>query len=203
RRVAGLEARVVDRRHELLREERAHRLADEVRGRDARDPEPIGELGRDGRLAGSGRAADEEDQRQVELAELPVAAEPAGRLRALVLAEHLAGELGEPLVVECLLAAFAEVGLDAQRELVRADGRDPGRHQRAGKEALGVRELVLAGERARVPPGHFAAPWGTRASSRSSRPSETTSFRTKTTSAPRRRACRATTSIAAAFTSTR
>ena len=36
-----LEARVVDRRHELLREERAHRLPDEVGRRDARDPEPV------------------------------------------------------------------------------------------------------------------------------------------------------------------
>src|SRR5205814_9498181 len=71
--VARLEARVVDRRHELAREERAHRLADEVRRRDARDPEPVRDLGRDGRLAGARRAADEDDHRQVELAQILVA----------------------------------------------------------------------------------------------------------------------------------
>ena len=60
---AGLEARVVDRRHELLREEGAHRLPDEVGRGDARDPEPVGDLGRDRRLARAGAAADEQDHR--------------------------------------------------------------------------------------------------------------------------------------------
>ena len=57
---ARLEARVVDRRHELLREERAHRLADRVGRGDARDAEAVGDLGRERRLAGPGRAADEQ-----------------------------------------------------------------------------------------------------------------------------------------------
>ena len=64
-----LEAGAVDRRHEVLGQERAHRLADEVGRADARDPEPIGDLGRDRRLAGAGRAADQQDERQVELAQ--------------------------------------------------------------------------------------------------------------------------------------
>ena len=48
------------------REEGAHRLADEVGRRDARDPEPVRDLGRDGRLAGAGGAADSSDDRHVE-----------------------------------------------------------------------------------------------------------------------------------------
>ena len=63
------------------REERAHRLADEVGRRDARDPEPVGDLGRDRRLARAGRAADEDHDRQVELAQLLVAAEAVGSPR--------------------------------------------------------------------------------------------------------------------------
>jgi hypothetical protein len=62
-RLARFEARVVDRRHEVLREERPHRLADEVGRGDPRDPEPVGELRGDGRLAGPGGPADEQDDR--------------------------------------------------------------------------------------------------------------------------------------------
>ena len=61
------EARVVHRRHELLGEERPHRLADEVRRGDARDAEPVRCLGRDRRLPGSRRTADEQEQRLLEL----------------------------------------------------------------------------------------------------------------------------------------
>ena len=85
---ARLEARVVDRRHELLREERAHRLADRVGRGDARDAEPVRDLGRDRRLAGPGGAADEEHDRQVELAERLEAPEQEDRVLALVLGEH-------------------------------------------------------------------------------------------------------------------
>src|SRR5262249_13155233 len=140
------------------------------------------------------------------------------------LAEHLARELGEPVVVEGLLAALAQVGLDAQRELVRPDRGDARRHQRAGEQALRVRELVLAGERAGIATRscHSGSLWPagprshasgrasgsrvrvwTSAVRRSSKPSATTSLRANTTSAPRSRACCATTSIAAAFSSTR
>ena len=42
-------------------------------------PEPVRGLGRDGRLAGAGRAADEDDDREVELLELAEAAEAVER----------------------------------------------------------------------------------------------------------------------------
>ena len=117
-RVSRLEARVVDRRHEVAREEGAHRLADEVGRRDARDPEAVGDLGRDRRLPGSRRPADQEDDWDLQLAQLLVAAEAAGGLCAFVLAEHVAGELFEPLEVDRLLPALRQVHLDALREVV-------------------------------------------------------------------------------------
>ena len=104
-REARLEARVVHRRHERRREERTHRLADEVGRRDARDPEPVRRLGRDRRLAGSRGAADEQDDRHVELLQRVQPAEPAHRAAALVLAEHLGGELAEPVEVDAVGAA--------------------------------------------------------------------------------------------------
>ena len=69
-----LEARIVDRRHELLREEGAHRLPDEVGRGDARDAEAVGDLRGDRRLAGARAAADEQDHRQIELLEVAEAA---------------------------------------------------------------------------------------------------------------------------------
>ena len=87
-RAAGLEARVVDRGMNSSREERAHRLADEVGRGDARDPEAVRDLGRDRRLARAGRAADEHDDRQVELVQLAVAAQPADGVAPSSLAEQ-------------------------------------------------------------------------------------------------------------------
>ena len=79
---AGVEARVVDRGQELGREQRAHGLAHEVRRRHARDPEAVRDLGSDSRLARAGGAADQDDQRHVELVELLVAPKAAHRKRA-------------------------------------------------------------------------------------------------------------------------
>src|SRR5581483_7767330 len=64
-RLAGREARVVDGRHELVREERAQRLPDRVRRGESGDAELVCDLGRDRRLAGTGGAADEDDERTV------------------------------------------------------------------------------------------------------------------------------------------
>ncbi len=139
-----LEARVVDRRHELLGEERAHRLPDEVGRRDPRDPEPVRGLRRDGRLARAGRAADEDDHGQVELVQLTEAPEPADRLGALGVAEHLEGELLDPLEVRALLATLDEVLVDALRQLVRTSERDADRDEGAGHQALRVRMLGRA-----------------------------------------------------------
>src|SRR5262249_35001573 len=88
-----LEARVVDRRHELLREERPHRLAYEVGGRHARDSEAVRRFGRNRRLARARRAADEQDHGQIELAELGELAQAAHRVERLLLAEGLDREL--------------------------------------------------------------------------------------------------------------
>ena len=66
--VGGGERRVVDRRHELGREEGAHDLADRVGADDAGDAQPVRELRRQGALADTGGAADEDDQRRLECA---------------------------------------------------------------------------------------------------------------------------------------
>src|SRR5262245_33331036 len=104
-RAPGLEDRVVDRRHELGAEEGPQRLADEVRRRDAGDSEPVGDLGRDRGLTRARRAADEDDERQVDLGEIAEAAQPADGLLALVLAEHVLGELLDPVELDRVLLA--------------------------------------------------------------------------------------------------
>ena len=119
-RLSRLEARVVHRGHELLREERADRLADEVRGRDARDPEAVRRLRRDGRLPGAGRAADEQDDRELERLQLGEPAELPHRAAAGLLTEHLDRELLEPLELDRTLVPVREVELDPARERVGA-----------------------------------------------------------------------------------
>ena len=125
----GFEARVVDRGHELGAEESAQRLPHEVRRGDARDPEPVGDLRRDGRLAGPRRAADEDDDRHVELLEIPVAAETSDRLLPFLLAEDADRELLEAVQGDRVLLAVEEILLDPPRDLVRAHGRDPDPHE--------------------------------------------------------------------------
>ena len=209
---AGLEARVVDRRHELLREERAHRLADEVGGRDARDPQAVGDLRRHAGLPGAGAAADEDDDRQVELLELAVAPQPAHGVDALVLAQNVLGKLLQALEVD---GGLARAPRDRPRREGRAPTRargQPCRNERPGEEPLRVGEATLAAQRQVVETprlGHAGTLSATAASasatsseSRSGSPgSDTTSFRAKTTRAPRSRAASATTSIAAALIS--
>src|SRR6266540_2019850 len=197
----SLEARVVDRRHELLREEGAHRLTDEVRRGHARDPEPVRDLGGDARLPGASGAADEHDDRPVELLELLEAEQLAHRLGAFFLAEHLDRELLEPVEVDHALVALGEVELEPARQHVRPLDRDAGRHERLRHQALRVGQPAFAAERE-----PFAEPsFGHGASSRtsSSRPSAITSLSASTTSTPRSAAASATTSIAAALISTR
>ena len=208
----GLEARVVDRRHELLREERTHRLADEVGGRDARDSQAVRDLRRHAGLPGAGAAADEDDDRQVELLELAVAPQPPHGVDALVLAQHVLGKLLQALEVYGGLAALLEIRLDAKGELPRANRGQPRADERAGEEALRVREVTLAAQRQVVESPRLchagtrsataASASATSSESRSGSPgSGTTSFRANTTRAPRSRAASATTSIAAALIS--
>ena len=158
-RLPGLEARVVDRRHERLGEERAHRLADEVGRRDAGDAEPVGRLGGDGRLARAGRAADEEQDRQVERVQRGVAAQAAHDVGALLVAEHLARELLDPVEVGGARVALGEVDLDPRRQLVRALDRDAGGDERPRHQALRVGHPARLAERQRlaVPPRAHAA----------------------------------------------
>src|SRR6185312_14583012 len=213
-RAAGVEARVVDRGHELLREEGAHRLPDEVCRGDARDPETVGDVRGDGRLAGAGGAADQQDDRQVELVEVLEAAQPAHRGRAVLLAERLPSQLLEPLERDRLAAALRQLRVGRQRDLVSPVGRDAGSHQRTRHQALRERQAVLAAERQRPPVpavGHLATAlcamaWSasrTSSESRSSTPTGTSSLSANTTSTPRSSAASATTSIAAALISTR
>ena len=129
----------MDRRHELLREESAHRLTDEVRGRDPSDAEPIGGLGCDGRLPGPGRATDEHDHREVELLQLTEAPESADGLEAFGLPEHLDGELLDVLELDALLASDLQTLLDPLRELVGAAERHPDRDESARHQPLRVR----------------------------------------------------------------
>ncbi len=131
------------------REEGAHRLADEVGRRDARDPEPVGGLRGDRRLAGARGAADEEDDRDVELPERVQVPEPPHRAAPLRLAQHLRRELGEPVEVEAVGPALGHVGVGAPRELVRARHGQPGGRERAGHQPLRPGRPVVAAERQR------------------------------------------------------
>ena len=115
-----LEARVVNRRHELLREERAHRLPDEVGGRHAGDAEPMRRFRRDGRLARAGRSADEQQERLVEPLQRVDPAQPANGARRLLLADELGGELAQAVEVERQRAAFGKVAVRTARDQVGA-----------------------------------------------------------------------------------
>jgi hypothetical protein len=142
------EAGVVDRRHELLREERAHRLADEVGGRDPGDPKPVGRLCCNRRLARSGRAPDEHDHRQVELLQLTQLAEPARRLGALGLAQDLDRQLAHALELDALLVTLGEILLDSLRQLVGTADRDTDGDEGASHQPFRVR-VVRRAERQR------------------------------------------------------
>src|SRR5207244_3605343 len=171
----------------------------------ARDPEPMRRLRCHRRLTRAGRSADEQDHRQVELAQLGELPEPSHRAGALLPAEHVDCELLQPLQLECLFAALLEILVDSSRELVRPDAGNAHGHECTSHQALRVR-LVLCAERQRLDvPAlvHAGDPAGTSRSSSASSSGETTSFAASTSSTPRAAAASATTSIAAAFSSTR
>ena len=140
-RCGRFEARVVDRGHEVDREERPHRLPYEVRGGDPRDAETVGDFSRDGRLAGPRSAPDEEDQRKIQLLQDAVAPEPAHGILPLVLGEHLGDQLVQMRLGEGVLLVLAhELLLDQPRELVGTHGPEAGSGQRLRHEALRVRK---------------------------------------------------------------
>jgi hypothetical protein len=123
---------VVDRRHELAREEGPHRLPDEIGRGDARDPQPVGDVGRDRGLPRARRASDEQDQRQVELVQVAVAAQALHRDAAVLASERLERDLLQPLQRRRRTILRGEVGLDGDRELVGAGGGEPGGDQGTG-----------------------------------------------------------------------
>ena len=135
------------------REERAHRLADEVGRRDAGDPEPVRDLGRDRRLAGAGRAADQHDDRHVErlqVGEPPQAADrrarPRRRRASRAASVRSRSRSTRPL------AALGEVDLDPARER-RTRGRR-GRRRRSARAPS--RPSSTAGPRS---PSGSGSPW--------------------------------------------
>ncbi len=186
-RLARLEARVVDRRHELLREERAHGLPDEVGRRDARDPEAVRDLGGERRLPGACGAADQDDDRHVEPLQVGEALQPADRPLPLLLAEGLLGA-STPSRFGSTVGTLrsARSTSIAPRELVGAVRGDAHRDQRPRHHALRVREVGVP-ERQRLALAalrHQATRSGTSARRASSRPSATTSFAASTMRLP-------------------
>ena len=71
------------------------------------------------------------------------------RALALLVAEHLARQLAQPVDLDRALAALGEVELDPPRQQVGAVGRDAGRDQRARHQPLRVRQPGVA-ERQRL-----------------------------------------------------
>src|SRR5581483_3937819 len=180
------------------RKECPHRLPHEIGRGHAGDAEPVRELGCNRGLPGSGGAADEDHDRQVELPELLVAAEALDRLAPLLLAEHLDGERLEALQLDLAASPLEQLVPDPARERVRTVACDSGGHQRARHQParVGKPELSPAERERHDPPRlvHARLRSGTSESTRSSSSSETTSLAAKTTSAPRASAASATTS---------
>jgi hypothetical protein len=134
----------VERRHELVGEQRAHHLSDRV-GRDHSDnPEPRRELGRQGGLAHARRPTDQNHQRDLERLDLAPALEvPRVSLAGQVL-EDAECELAELLVGDRRDAELAQALLDRLGDLVRANGRQPGHHDLRRHQALRVRQARVA-----------------------------------------------------------
>ena len=205
-RLPGLEAREVDRGHEVAREERAHRLTDEVRGRHARDPEAVGELGRNAwtsrcpSLRRAGRS-------------------PAGRARRSAKYRRRPAHRGVEYFARAprCRSRSATVSPRARRSSstrrARSCARIVGnadRRERASHQPLRVRNTVAAERQRLVWRGWLvtrAPALGrrlprARAGARRGRPRPRRS-RAARAGAPRSAAASATTSIAAAFSSTR
>ena len=135
-----------------LREERAHRLADEVGRRDARDPEPVGDLGRDGRLARAGRAADEQDDRQVERRAGRGSGAAGARRRSPSSSPSVSRASSLEPLERRSTSRRARRGRPRPAARARTRGRPetPARDQRPRHQALRVRQAVLAAERQRL-----------------------------------------------------
>ena len=184
-----LEARVVDGRHELLREERAHRLADEVGRRDACDAEAVRGLRRDGRLPGARGAADEQQQRLVETLAAHRADGVAGRSVAASSSPITSAASSPSRSMSREIAPRSARSRSARRAIeIRALRIEPGDRQRPRHEPLRERNFVAQGQRNGVPAlPHTRIPAiSSSISSRSGSPGAGDgSFAASTTSTPR------------------
>ena len=138
----GVERRGVDRRHELRGEEGAHRLPHHVRADDPGDAEAVRELRGERALAHARPAADEDDQRSLEAAQLLPLAEALDEDVALRRPELVARDLVQVGEGEGRRPAAPQAPLHGGRHVVGALGRQPGRHERLRHEALAERRLV-------------------------------------------------------------
>ncbi len=136
-----VEGRVVQHRHERRAEEGTHDLADEVGARHACDAEARRHLLRDGALAGTRRAADQQDDRNVLALEDRPPAEAMCRFLAVLLAQH-----GFDVLVQftngqlfARRAAVGEPSLHEARDRMPTFGRQARRRQRLRHHALGIR----------------------------------------------------------------
>ena len=214
-RQARLEARVVHRRHELLREERAHRLADEVGRGDARDPEPVRDLGRDRRLA---RCRSRRRRGAMigmsSACSARVAAQPADGLRAVVLRRaprrraRRAGR-GRRRRAARRRRSSSTRGASSYARSIETPAAISARAIRPFEYGSPSRRRAAAGRRGAArsvgAPSAAAARRRPRSASSARRRARaaTTSFAASTTRRPRASASSATTSIAAALSSTR
>ena len=131
----------MDGGHELGREEGAHGLAHHVGADHAGDAEAVGELGGQRALAHAGGAADEDDERRLEAAQLLPLAEALDEDVALLGPELVARDLLQVGEGEGRRPAAPQAPLHGGRHVVRALGRQPGRHERLRHQALAERRL--------------------------------------------------------------
>ncbi len=121
-----VERTFVDRGHEVLGKDTTHDLANGIRRHDARDTEPVSDLGGDRRLAHAGRPADEHDERVVELGELVEADVAAERTPRPPSGRGTPRQAAQPRDRERGLAALTQVVLNGLGDLVtRCDGERP------------------------------------------------------------------------------
>lgn len=212
---ARLERRSMQRRHELVREQGPHHLADRI-GRDhPHDPQARRELRRQRRLADPRRTADQHYEGNLDRLDLAPALEVPGVPLAGEILEHAERELAQLRVRDRRDAELTQPVLDGLGHLVGAYGRQPGHHDLGRHQAFRIRQAriairdqdlgVLGVVRHLCVLRSPARPMvSLKAVGRSVSPSDTTArLSTKTTSAPRDIARSHATSTAAAFSSDR
>ncbi len=105
------------------------------------------DLGRDGRLAGAGRTADEEQDRQVERLQGGEAPEACDHEGSLLLAQHLGSELLQPFERDGAGIAIRKIELELLGEQVRPLDRHADRDERPRHQPLRVGQPARLAER--------------------------------------------------------